>query len=502
MNGSINGPKAHQPNGLSPVFKEAEIGISVDLVQAAKWQLAFLKEVDKYPCLYSGYSVKNAILRYERYWLPLAAENDGKDICPPLDVHWIWHVHMLAPYFYEKDCTAIVGKVIPHKLRTESARHSAMENAAVLWAAKFNDEPFHLRLDDYSKFEKMSNGCHNVNQDDKSKITYNLENAVARQRMFYYQVSLPHYQDTQFLRNAVLRYKKYLFLKKINKELFLVPCYDFDLVWHSHQIHPLIYKKDTVKILGRMFNHDDSVNDRAPDSKLSMSDTQTRDLWKKFFNEDFAICGAMYRGEPPNGKLHTLTSDQLMSICSKVADVTVQCMSIENLSLDEQKYSLEVSLVAKGDAPLLSLFKLKGPQRVWEGNGKGVAKFTFDTKAHTAIEVSLIDKKGFMCFSSNQAFGVGRMLFASLVENTPPAGQVVKQTIQLTESSAGPANRIDVEFSASIQAPRQGPCALTLQAGPFQTYTMPENIEQMWGPIPLMKLPDGVPNTCIVASHR
>ena len=29
---------------------------------------------------------------------------------PPDDIWWIWHVHMLAPLYYDQDCKAIVGK--------------------------------------------------------------------------------------------------------------------------------------------------------------------------------------------------------------------------------------------------------------------------------------------------------------------------------------------------------------------------------------------------------
>lgn len=59
-----------------------------------------------------------------------------------------------------------------------------------------------------------------------------------------------------------------------------------------------------------------------------------------------------------------------------------------------------------------------------------------------------------------------------------------------------------VAFTASVEPPRRGPCMLALQAGQFEPCTMPEGIESLWGPITLPQLPDGVPNTCIVASHR
>ena len=29
---------------------------------------------------------------------------------PPDDIWWVWHVHMLAPVYYDQDCKNIVGK--------------------------------------------------------------------------------------------------------------------------------------------------------------------------------------------------------------------------------------------------------------------------------------------------------------------------------------------------------------------------------------------------------
>jgi len=103
------------------------------------------------------------------------------------------------------------------------------------------------------------------------------------------QVSLPHYRSSHFLTNAVTRYKKFLHLKRVASDVFLVPCYDFDLVWHAHQLHPVDYKRDTTRVIGRLFNHDDTVNDRTPGSKLSESDAQTRQLWKDNYKVRFLL---------------------------------------------------------------------------------------------------------------------------------------------------------------------------------------------------------------------
>ncbi len=50
------------------------------------------------------------------------------------------------------------------------------------------------------------------------------------------QVSLPHYRTTKFLVRALQRYQMFLRLKKLYPEEFLVPCYDIDLIWHTHQV--------------------------------------------------------------------------------------------------------------------------------------------------------------------------------------------------------------------------------------------------------------------------
>ena len=276
--------------------------ISVDLIEGSRRQVALLQEVNKHPSLYSGPVLKNAVRRYEKLWLPLVAANPKKDLIPPIDIHWVWHVHLLAPFFYEKDCIRVVGAVVDHQLTPLSSHNAALERAQNAWWTAYKDEPFEVALDDPEKL---------VETDFVSDFKYNLEHAVSRQKMFYYQVSLPHYINQTFLCEAVKRYKKFLFLKQSNPTIFLVPCYDFDLVWHSHQLHPLAYKRDTTAVLGRMLNHDDSVTDRSAESKLMTSDMTTRELWKSTFDEDFMLCGAMYRGDPPFGRLAKVCDDHV-----------------------------------------------------------------------------------------------------------------------------------------------------------------------------------------------
>ena len=144
------------------------------------------------------------------------------------------------------------------------------------WKAKYPNEPFDLPLDVESIKSLYPQAF-----DHTPAFSYDIVSAAMRQRSFYYQVSLPHYRNPQFLISSLTRYKMYLNLKKVNPGEFIVPCYDIDLIWHTHQVHHLLYEKDTVKILGKILPHDDSVNDRSEGSRLNNAYAETVKMWNK-----------------------------------------------------------------------------------------------------------------------------------------------------------------------------------------------------------------------------
>ena len=70
------------------------------------------------------------MFRYEKFWLPLLgliSDSAGSDLawCPPIDVHWVWHTHMLAPHLYNQDCQAILGRLVGHRLSSTQERAAA-----------------------------------------------------------------------------------------------------------------------------------------------------------------------------------------------------------------------------------------------------------------------------------------------------------------------------------------------------------------------------------------
>jgi len=166
---------------------------------------------------------------------------------------------------------------------------------------------------------------------------YDLEAATRRQTKFFYNVSLPHYRDPKFLEIAEDRYRKFLHLKRVNRDALLIPCYDIDLVWHTHQLYPIKYNTDTVRILGRMLNHDDTLDDRSQGSVQNRASIKTRELWKTQYHENYAMCGAMYRGECPKGSLvnirDTIAGTNKSSRCDLQIDVGQyeKCIMPENI---------------------------------------------------------------------------------------------------------------------------------------------------------------------------
>ena len=112
------------------------------------------------------------------------------------------------------------------------------------------------------------------------------------------------------------------------------------------QVHPQEYNTDMVAILGFVLKHDDSVNDRSEGSKLNNADEVTRRLWMEEFNVPFARPGSMFRGNPPQGKLFSITTDfQRSLLAPREMDVTVSSVKITDLpKLDETSIVLSVQL--------------------------------------------------------------------------------------------------------------------------------------------------------------
>ncbi|GFO43937.1 glycine-rich domain-containing protein 2 [Plakobranchus ocellatus] len=476
-------------SACSVVFDPNDVPISVDLVEASRYLLDFLSDISTKAELYEGPSVECAVQRYEKYWLPLVAKHPGRLLPAPVDIEWVWHCHMLAPSAYAADCQTLVGKLIDHHVLDRAKRKELLRDSEMLWHTEYGNVPFSLSQAESPWFDF----------EFTSAMTYDLASAVVRQRAFYYQVSLPHYRDEKFLNNALMRYRKFLFLKSLNPGVFLVPCYDSDLMWHAHMLHPFFYKDDTEAYTGSLLHHDDSVNDRSAGSKLSLSEAKTRNLWRKIFGEKFSHFGAMYRGEPPNSKLYTMSKEEIYKICTKQANVLVEKVRVAGLLLGKT-YKLKLCYNTGYQNFNRSLFvtenitTMKGNSRTLEDNGVNV-NFSFDTRYNDKVIASIQQKSGKLCLGTNDVIGEGKIDLQKKIQPLNNKGLTANDEVDCGDG-------LSIGMVWSCPAPRLGPCVLRLEPGDYQSCIMPADRSTMWGPIPLPRLPPGVDSHCSVASHR
>lgn len=460
------------------------VNFSLDLKSAATLQRQFLREVNRYPALYGGPLLLQAINRYERFWLPLAAKYPREQLAAPLDIEWVWHCHMLAPLKYQKDSHTIAGCIVDHKLMNLSERKSSLAKSQQYWRQMYPSEPFEVDLHGSLVDPKLQGPL---------VSSYDLVDAVSRQKVFLYQISLPHYFDQKYLDICQDRYKKFIYLKQMNPGKFIVPCYDIDLIWHTHQLYPLLYKKDSEVLLGRTFNHDDTVTDRSVGSKLYNSDMETRELWQSTFREGFAVYGAMYRGNPPDGKLHNMDRAEIFAAATKSAVLKLESVKLLGLPSSVKKFKLKISAAAD-NKEMQTLASLKSPNQEWKD--KNLVNYKFETKSTNCLKFRLEERTGFACFGSQMTLGESKYLMLSHIETGGTTATPLNVNIDLGN------NQLKVNFKGSLSPPVQGPCLLFLSSGRYDNCIMPENVETMWGPVPLPPVKPGEENRCEVATHQ
>ena len=130
------------------------------------------------------------------------------------------------------------------------------------------------------------------------------------------QVSRPHMNNDQFLRGALARYKGFLHLIRTNRKKslkrFCVPTYDIDLIWHSHQLHPVAYCHDLTELIGKVLEHDDTDSDRTKGMKLDVGFSGTTGQWEETFGRRYWRAGAMYKGSTPTPVTNTPFSSKVL----------------------------------------------------------------------------------------------------------------------------------------------------------------------------------------------
>ncbi|XP_067930110.1 uncharacterized protein [Watersipora subatra] len=275
-------------------------------------------------------------------------------------------------------------------------------------------------------------------------------------------------------------------LKTFYPDAFLVPCYDTDLAWHTHQLHPHLYKQDTVAYLGKMFNHDDNMTDRSADSYFSQSEAATKKMWQDTYEVPMTFNGAMYRGVSPVGKLKELTIEQNQMAADQHFQLKLTDIEADNKHSEKMKMVLSLgrmTLVQKKD-------------KRGRGNtftfGQYQSKISLFDDYGKTLTLSFTQKEEGCCMSSDDIGHISIDFKDYLVRN-----RSTKQNILISKALRDSSITVKGEVSEA----RNGSIRLTLKAGAFSNVVMPETVEEMWGPVPLRRLPPGVVNHCTVANH-
>lgn len=385
-----------------------KIAVGVDLVAVAKQQLQFLAAVDRNRHLYEGPALERAISRYNACWLPLLAKHsesrlfEGR-LVVPLDCEWVWHCHRLNPVRYKSDCEELYGRIFDSSDVVSTVQGICGRQTEEIWNKMYPDEPYHADLVNISS---EANTIRLVKY-----IKYDLVSAAKRQSPFFYQVSRPHMNSDVFIKEAVARYKGFLYLIKRNKEngikQFCVPTYDIDLIWHSHQLCPVSYCKDLKAALGKVLEHDDMDPDRAKGKKLDVGFSETTNQWEETFGKRYWKAGAMYRGNAPSpvtsNPLSNMMCEKVLSSSHhpleiqlqerKVVEVLLEFVGVKNIP-EEQKGSLTVAF-SKSQPDIffdakrkLSILSEAGEKQVASFQCEPTGELHFELMSHSSSNFS------------------------------------------------------------------------------------------------------------------
>ncbi|HVK84450.1 MAG TPA: glycine-rich domain-containing protein-like [Kofleriaceae bacterium] len=80
--------------------------VSVDLLAASE-------RSDSFPADWSRDQRERALARYVK-WLGLKVRHPAAKLAPTRDIDLFWHLHMLSPVAYHRDCMRLFGHLLDH----------------------------------------------------------------------------------------------------------------------------------------------------------------------------------------------------------------------------------------------------------------------------------------------------------------------------------------------------------------------------------------------------
>ena len=465
-----------------------DIKFSVDLVEAALRHLRFLEDISAIETLLQGQVLEHALRRYEQLWLPLAMEHRHLDIVPPLDVGWLWYIHMLSPLAYKRDCRKLVGGTLDHSFKDVDDVISCANRAVEIWYGKYPKSGYNI----IRNGEYVERKQHYISK-EVSKLSVPLTGNANSHLQFCYQVSLPHFRDRKYLDGALTRYKQFLCMKKLAPDEFLTPCVDIILMWYTHMCYPVAYAKDLTAICGQILDNNVKVKYALIDQNYLAARDKTSELWTKVSPDEFIQPGTKLRSSENKKEIFPVTLDDLKSCCVIEYDVFLTDVDLIG-NLEKSKFELKVYLVDSKNV-CEEVVSLTGNRRFWSIS----SKFLFNTHRHRSLKIIMLRHSKLWCFKGYISYADGIFNLRNRLQNMGSTVRALDARITMN-SVVTDAVRVDVNGSVHNATPIL--CQLQLMVSEFEKQqTKTAFLRRTWGHY---KMPDSISKTeheCFMAVH-
>lgn len=473
------------------------LSIDGELTTVLRNYRSFLKKVYSIESLKRDDSViRNAVRRYETIWLSLLKEEGdrSKDISPPLDVEWIWTVHMTYPTDYQNDCKNFIGFVPDHTIRDPNENSLAKKKGEKLWKEfTKGDEPYETDL----------NRAPPINSTNQTALSIDLLECAKKQADFYYDISLPHYGDKIFLQSAQERYKLFSKLTaRLGRYLFAPT--DIRFVCKCHMLHPHSFVKDT-DVWGAQ--HIDL-------EKMELANKQSSiKAWKEMIGSSLFSPGTVSRGPSPESMLDQVNINDIHQSAGKITVKVAIVAAKVTVGHKVNKAKIKILEVEEkeGDEKDIKNKREKG-RAVWNSHQtklredsmftlNGANKFQLTISPSHILKVEVTVNQGGLK-SVKSLFKPKVYQFDGFLIIDAARAFIEHNKAELSvKLDSGNSPNVFLELALRFSRPFLSDLVFNLNQGNFATEEMPQNNESLWGPVPLPFLPPEIKHDCAVARH-
>ncbi|QCE07305.1 hypothetical protein DEO72_LG9g2324 [Vigna unguiculata] len=293
MSENLRGPEI-SPSTSSASLGElpeiAAIRLGIDLVSAARRNIAFLRSVADSVWLHHTSIMVEAVRRYHDFWMPLIADLTLPDSAPPvilpaLDVQWVWFCHTLNPVSYREYCETRFSKLIGRAgIFDEENREYALMRGMEIWSSRY-------------PFESFENEASSDSQDSGGEVVggslkEGVFKEVEKQRLSLCSMFVePYRSEVVYLIAARQRYRAFLFMLQRFAHEFssrFVPASDILLMWLTHQSYPTVYLDDLKALAVESDLRKVVTLSETPKEK---DFEETKKLWDRAFNQPYEKAG-------------------------------------------------------------------------------------------------------------------------------------------------------------------------------------------------------------------